>query len=122
MASDRLLTTVTEYGKFAVDVIKGARLSRRLFDAIVKPQVTVPKAGGRSSAISLSWEVMSGPSGGEYALVQSGGNPGIKTLVILLPQTRRGLVVLPNGENGMEVCTQVVVETLDVGEELRKRS
>jgi hypothetical protein len=61
-------------------------------------------------------------SDGEYALVHSGGDPGIKSLVILLPKPRRGLVNLTNGENGMEVCTRVVVEILDVGEELRKRS
>lgn len=65
---------------------------------------------------------MTGLSDGEYALVHSGGDPGIKSLVILLPRTRRGLVVLTNGENGMEVCTRIVVETLDIGEELHKRS
>jgi CubicO group peptidase (beta-lactamase class C family) len=122
LASDRLLTTVEDYGKFAVDVIKGAGLSRKLFNEMIRPQVTVPKAGGRCSAFGLGWEVMSDLSDGEYALVHSGGDPGIRTLVILLPKSRRGLVILTNGDNGMEVCTRVVVEALDVGEELRKRS
>ena len=121
LASDRLLTTVTDYGKFAVSVMKGAGLSRELFDEMVRPQVAVPKPGGRSSSFGLGWEVFSDLSNGEYALIHSGGDPGIKTLVILLPKSRRGLVVFTNGENGMEVCIRIVVEALDVGEELRKR-
>src|SRR4051794_4338418 len=42
LASDRLITTVEDYGKFAVDVLNGAGLSKELFDEMVKPQVVVP--------------------------------------------------------------------------------
>jgi CubicO group peptidase (beta-lactamase class C family) len=122
LASDRLLTTLEEYGKFGVDVLHGAGLSRKLFAEMVKPQVTIPREKGHPSAFGLGWELLQDLRGGEYALVHSGHDPGIHTLIILLPKTRQGLVILTNGENGTDLYAKIVPQALDLGAELLERA
>jgi hypothetical protein len=60
-------------------------------------------------------------SNGEYALVHTGRNPGIAAIVILLPRSKRGVVVLTNGENGDRVYKRIVAESLDIGAEILER-
>ena len=60
-------------------------------------------------------------SNGEYALLHRGGHTGVRTLVILLPKSKRGLVVLTNGERGEAVCDKIAVESIDVGREILQK-
>src|SRR6185295_19890861 len=41
-AADLLLTTITDYGKFAVNVMKGEGLSKAVFADMIRPQVAFP--------------------------------------------------------------------------------
>jgi hypothetical protein len=89
---------------------------------MVKPQVVVPNDKGHPSAFGLGWELISGLGGGEDVLVHSGSDPGIRTVVVLLPKSRRGLIVLTNGDNGEQLFIKVIAESLDIGKELVKRA
>ena len=48
--------------------------------------------------MGLGWEVMRGPPADERILMHTGSDEGIKTIVVLLPATNRGLVIFTNGE------------------------
>jgi CubicO group peptidase (beta-lactamase class C family) len=113
-AADDLMTSVEDYLKFAVDVLKGAGLPEELFKEMVRPQVPV-KA---HVDYGLGWLIVKDLPNDEYALVHTGSDMGVRTAVILLPVSQRGLVVMTNGDRGMEVIRNVVTESLDLGSQI----
>ncbi len=123
-AANLLLTTIGDYSRFGVNVLKGAGLSEDVYKEMVTPHTP---SGQRSSSktgklpFGLCWLLVRDLSNGEYALVHSGRNPGIATMVILLPKSKRGIVVLTNGENGDQVYKKVITESLDLGEEIIRK-
>jgi CubicO group peptidase (beta-lactamase class C family) len=110
-AADDLMTSVEDYAKFAADVLKGAGLSAELFEEMVRPQVHVKD----HVYCGLGWLIVKDLPDGEYALVHTGSDSGVRTAVILLPKSQRGLVVMTNGDRGMEVICNVVIGSLDAG-------
>ncbi len=118
-AADLLLTTVEDYGRFAVNVLKSRGLSPEVFAEMVRPQVKYPS--GNNMFFGLGWMVMPELSNGEYALIHTGSDPGVNTVVILFPKSQRGLIVFTNGENGVQVWTRIVAETFEVGKEMLGR-
>jgi CubicO group peptidase (beta-lactamase class C family) len=110
-AADDLMTSVEDYVKFGVDVLKGAGLSEELFADMVRPQVHVKD----HIDYGLGWMIVKDLPNDEYALVHTGSDMGVRTAVILLPKSQRGLVVMTNGDRGMEVIRKVVSESLDAG-------
>jgi CubicO group peptidase (beta-lactamase class C family) len=117
-AADNLITTVEDYGNFAAFVLRGGGLSDALFQEMVKPQVAIKE----NLAMSLGWELHQNLGDGEYALIHSGSDDGVKTLVILLPKSGQGLVVLTNGDNGFQVCEPIVIDSLALGKEIMSRA
>jgi CubicO group peptidase (beta-lactamase class C family) len=121
-AANLLLTTVADYSRFGMHVLKGAGLSQDVYQEMVSPHA--PLGRGPSSSqdrnlpFGLCWLLVRDLSNGEYALVHSGRNPGIAAMVILLPESKRGVVVLTNGENGDQVYKKVIMESLDLGKEI----
>lgn len=75
----------------------------------------------RDVGIGLSWVVIKNLARNEYALMHTGSDPGIKTLIVLLPKSKRGLVVFTNGDNGSKVYEEVLREMLDLGDEILLR-
>jgi CubicO group peptidase (beta-lactamase class C family) len=118
-AADNLLTTVEDYGRFAAWVLRGAGLPDALFAEMVKQHAQVrPKIG-----MTLGWELLADLPGGEYALVHSGGDAGVNTLVMLLPKSKRGLVIFTNSDRGPALYEKLIVENLgEVGTEMMKRA
>jgi CubicO group peptidase (beta-lactamase class C family) len=119
-AADLMLTTVADYGRFAVNVLQGKGLSKSVFNDMVRPQVPYPS--GKNLFFGLGWMVMPGLSNGEYALIHTGSDPGVSTVVILFPKTQRGLIVFTNGDNGTQVWTRILAEAFDVGKEMLGRA
>ncbi len=111
-----LVTTVEEYGKFAISVLDGAGLSKNIYKEMNTPQ---RKVFG-SLSVGLGWFIINNLSNDQYATVHTGDDPGLRTLVVLLPQSKCGVVVLTNGDNGNEICKHVIKESLSVGGELAK--
>ncbi|HEU4433129.1 MAG TPA: serine hydrolase domain-containing protein [Pyrinomonadaceae bacterium] len=119
-AADLLLTTVDDYGRFAVNVLKSRGLSPEVFAEMVRPQVKYPS--GKNMFFGLGWMVMPDLSTGEYALIHTGSDPGVNTVVILFPKSQRGLIVFTNGENGVQIWTRILADAFDVGKEMLDRA
>jgi hypothetical protein len=68
-------------------------------------------------------QVFPGLPNGEFALVHSGGDDGTKCIVILLPKSKRGLLIFSNAENGIKIWKKLVEEYLgEAGKEIAKRN
>ena len=119
-AADLLLTTVEDYGRFAVNVLNSRGLSPEVFADMVKPQVAYP--GGKNLFFGLGWMIMPELSNGEYALIHTGSDPGVATVVVLFPKSQRGLIVFTNSDNGVQVWTRILAEAFDVGKEMLARA
>jgi CubicO group peptidase (beta-lactamase class C family) len=103
-AADDLLTTVEDYERFAAWVINGAGLPPALFAEMISPRATI----NNNSAMALSWELFTNLPNDEYAILHTGSDWGVKTLVILFPKSKQGLVVLTNGDNGMQLYDPLI--------------
>jgi len=118
-AAASLITTIRDYTRFALACLKGEGISTDLNRQIHSPQIMVTEV--RDVGIGLSWVVIKNLTRNEYALMHTGSDPGIKTLIVLLPKSKRGLVVFTNGDNGKKVYEEVLREMLDVGNEILLR-
>ena len=116
-AADFLKTTVVDYSIFGIAVMNGTGLTSAVFNEMVKPQVAVNK----DQSFGLGWIIIKDLSNGEYALFHSGSDKGTRTAVILLPESKRGLVIFTNGDNGNKIIEKVVAKYLDNGQEILKR-
>jgi CubicO group peptidase (beta-lactamase class C family) len=119
-AADLLLTTIDDYSNFALNVLKRKGLSQRVFDDMIRPQVPYPN--GKNLFFGLGWMVMPELSNGEYALIHTGSDPGVNTVVVLFPKSQRGLIVFTNSDNGVKLWTRILAETFDVGKEMLQRA
>ena len=117
-AADNVLTTVEDYGRFAEWVLAGAGLPPALFKEMIAPHATI-KPGG---AMGLGWEVLPDLRPGESAILHSGGDQGVQTLVILVPSSKQGLIVMINSDNGVRLYPALVTELLDLGQEILGRA
>jgi CubicO group peptidase (beta-lactamase class C family) len=118
-AADLLLTTIDDYSRFAINVMKGKGLAPEVFADMIRPQA--PFTSGKNLFFGLGWMVMPDLSNGEYALLHTGSDPGVSTVAIMLPKSQRGLIVFTNGENGTQVWTRILAEALEVGKEMLGR-
>ena len=118
-AADNLLTTVEDYGRFAAWVVNGAGLPEALRAELVKPYAQArPKI-----SMALGWEVLADLPGGEHALVHSGSDVGVNTLVMLFPKSKRGLIIFTNSDRGPALYERLIVETFgEAGTEMMKRA
>ncbi len=110
-AADNLLTTIEDYCIFGIDVMNGAGLSANLFKDMISPQVEVKKHYYRG----LGWGLVKDLPHGEYALEHGGSDPGVKTEAIFWPRSKKGIVVMTNGDNGVNVYKNVIEESIDLG-------
>lgn len=117
-AADNLLTTVEDYGRFGAWILGGAGLSPALFDAMIKPHAAMKNG----SSMGLGWEILGDLPNGELALIHTGADRGVHALIMLLPKSKQGLVILTNGDNGYRVYGKLVTESLDLGAEIMKRA
>jgi CubicO group peptidase (beta-lactamase class C family) len=116
-AADWLMTTVSDYTTFGVNVLKRKGLSDKVWQDMIHIQSKEPDA-----KFGLGWEVFNNLKGEEFALVHGGSDPGVRTIIILLPESKRGLVIFTNSDNGMPLIKDIIKEALDVGEALLERA
>jgi CubicO group peptidase (beta-lactamase class C family) len=111
-----LLTTVEDYSKFGIDVINRAGLSDDLFNEMVSTQINIKKNIDQG----LGWQIIRNLPNGEYALMHEGGSNGVSTLVVLLPISKRGIVIFTNSDNGDKVYLKVLETFIDVGNTIKR--
>jgi CubicO group peptidase (beta-lactamase class C family) len=113
-AADLLKTTVEDYCNFGVEVMKGTGLKEEVYNDMITPQSKVSEY----ESFGLGWDIMKDLRNGEFCLMHDGDDYGNHAIVILLPESKRGLVVFTNGEKGDEVIKNIVIESLDLGKEI----
>ena len=113
-AAGGLLSTIDDFCRFSIDVINGAGLSPNIYNDMINPHVKLKE----QFAKGLGWEVITDLPGREYALEHSGSCGGVQTIFVLLPKSKRGIVVLTNGDNGMFVYNHVIRESIDIGKNI----
>ena len=113
-AGASLLTTVEDYCKLGIDVMNGAGLSADLYNDMIRTQVKRKTHYGQG----LGWGVVRDLPEGEYALEHYGSDRGVRTQAVFLPKSKRGIVVLTNGDNGKHVYLNIIKESLDIGDTL----
>ncbi|NMM47662.1 serine hydrolase domain-containing protein [Marinigracilibium pacificum] len=113
-AADDLLTTVEDYGRFAEYILKGANLSTELYQQMITQQNDTEN----NIKIGLGWEILPKLIGKEYALLHSGRDKGVNTLIMLLPETGEGIVIFTNGDNGKNLFFKLIEEHLSLGKQI----
>jgi len=116
-AADFLKTTIEDYCKFGVAVINGTGLTKEVFNEMVTPRVRI----GKYESVGLGWDIMNNLSNGEYILFHTGSDAGTRTAIILFPQSRKGIVIFTNGDNGNKLIELIVLEYLDLGNEILQK-
>jgi len=102
-ASDDVLTTIEDYGLFGVNVMKGTGITKELYNDMIRLQAIVNENGG----FGLGWYIKQNFYKGEYALTHTGSDAGVATKVILLPESKLGIVMFTNGDNGFDIIKKV---------------
>ncbi|KAA1244964.1 serine hydrolase [Aquimarina sp. RZ0] len=113
-AAAGLLTTIEDYTKVCSYILNGASISESLFNDMMTPQVKVKE----NLFYGLGWEVIPELSNGESVIMHSGNENGIKTFVVLLPKSKKGMVIFTNADEGFKVYQKIVTSYLDEGEEI----
>lgn len=116
-AASTLMTSVGDFcnlGKYTIDMANSTEVLYTEMKSIISP---IKKDYGKG----LGWEVVEKISENEYALIHSGWNPGVKTMALLLPKSKRGLVVFTNGDNGYNIYNSLIKEVLQEGELLLQK-
>lgn len=115
--SNLVLTTVTDYARFGITVMNRTGITPDVYKQVITNQAKLDN----DKEWGLGWRIIKGLSNGEYALVHTGGNPGINTMVILLPDSKRGIVIFTNGANGSLLYEKLVLKAFDEGKEVLEK-
>ena len=115
-AADNLLTTIEDFGRFGINVLAQKGVNQQAFKEMVRPQSKV-KPG---VAFGLGWIVFDGLPNNEYALFNAGGDKGVAAVIVLLPKSNRGIIIMANSEQ-RAIVMKMIVKTLDVGQDMMKR-
>jgi CubicO group peptidase (beta-lactamase class C family) len=112
--SNLVLTTVTDYAKFGIGVMNQFGVTPEVYNEMTTNQAQLPD----NKEWGLGWRLVKGLANGEYALVHTGGNPGLKTIIVLLPKSKRGIVVFTNGEKGDQLYEKLIRDAFELGGEI----
>ncbi|SNR15972.1 serine hydrolase [Tenacibaculum jejuense] len=118
-AAANLLTTTEDYSKFLVHLLNGAGISQSLYKEFVKPQ-SKEKEG---IFWGLGMQILPNLKNNETVLMHTGGDYGTKTIALISLQSKKGIVILSNSENGMKIWQKLLQEYFpDFGNEIMDRN
>jgi CubicO group peptidase (beta-lactamase class C family) len=121
-AADQVRTTIADYSKFVVSVMRNEKLSPRI--AAERMEMTrnrvspeearklADRAGLDPAQCHVSWGMGLGWEvshlNGVTIVDHDGSDPGVKTQAFFIPERRMGVVIFTNGENGAAVIKEIV--------------
>lgn len=105
-AAANLLTTIEDYCRFMLHILNGANLDTELYKDMLSNQLNTSEV----SHFGLGWKILKGLPNEEFALQHTGGDYGLKSIALLLPKSKRGLVIFINSENGMVLWSKILEE------------
>ncbi len=103
-AADDLLTTVSDYSKFIIFIMSGAGLKPELYHEMVSSQTPIKPR----KYFGLGWWADESVNNKENALVHGGDDMGVHTIAFVLPESKEGLVIFTNCDNGTDVYIPTV--------------
>lgn len=115
--SNLVLTTVRDYAKFGIGVMNHTGLSDNVFKEMITDQAHLEN----NKEWGLGWRLIKNLSNKEYAMMHTGGNPGLNTVCILLPESKRGIVIFTNGAKGDQLYEKLISEMFGLGSEIIER-
>ena len=108
-AADNLLTTVEDYSKFIVHILKGAGLSDALYKEMIADQVRI----NDYKHFGLGWWVDERINeNNDFALVHGGDDIGVHTIAFIVPKTQQALLIFTNSDNGTDAFAEILVKIL----------
>jgi CubicO group peptidase (beta-lactamase class C family) len=105
--ADDLMTTVSDYSHFLISVMNGTGLSKKIFAEMQTNQVATEKG----KHFGLGFEIYN-LENGTIALSHGGSDDGVRTLFFIIPQTKQGLVILTNTDEGAKVYEKLLIDYL----------
>lgn len=117
-AADDIMTTVKDLTLFGQYVLDGAGLKPDIFKQMVTAQTKI----NDNQDQALAWRLIRDLPNNEYAIHHGGNDIGVATLLVLLPQSKRGIVVMTNSDSGLVLCNNVVREVWEEGAEIIHRA
>lgn len=114
-AADLLMTTIADYTRFGVNVLHKKELNSHVYREMLTFQ-------DEKHSYGLGWQLFKGLKNGEFVIMHSGADPGVRTVIILLPKSQRGIVIFTNSDNGMSLIKSILSLSLDLGDELIERA
>ncbi|MFD2099586.1 serine hydrolase domain-containing protein [Flagellimonas iocasae] len=116
-ASNLVLTTITDYCRFAIGVLHSFGLKSDIAEEMVKPQYRFEN----KNEFGLGWLLIKDLDNDEYAQIHTGSNPGIHTIIILFPKSESGIVIFTNGDNGSALYKELITSSSILGKEVVER-
>jgi CubicO group peptidase (beta-lactamase class C family) len=119
-AADLLHTTIGDYAKFVVSVMRDEKVTKPIVRQRLISTRNLPKpeqvaelcakanltACTASAGNGLGWEIVN--LNGETIIRHGGADPGVRTVALFIPAKRKGVVVFTNGQEGRKVIREVV--------------
>jgi len=105
--ADDLLTTIEDYGKFLVSVMNGEGISEKVFMDLKTHQVESSKG----KHFGLGFEIYNFKDG-QYALSHGGADKGAQTIAFIFPETKSGLIIFTNVDDGYKVYEKLLIHYL----------
>ncbi|WP_294302839.1 class A beta-lactamase-related serine hydrolase [uncultured Chryseobacterium sp.] len=106
-AADDLTTSVEDYSRFLIAVMNNGLLSAEVFKEMKTGQVKTKK----DKYFGLGFEIYD-LGNGKTALSHGGTDKGVNTLVVMLPETKQGLVIFTNADNGYQLYEPLISQYL----------
>ncbi|MBX2849196.1 MAG: beta-lactamase family protein [Acidiferrobacterales bacterium] len=113
-AADDLFTTVEDYSKFLLGVSHGEKLSKEIYAQMITPQTQI----NPNKHFGLGFIIYQ-LSDNSIVLSHGGGDVGVQTLFMLIPETGDGLLIFTNVDDGYKIYQDLLVYFLgSKGEEI----
>ncbi|KAA0128907.1 serine hydrolase [Chryseobacterium sp. SN22] len=106
-AADDLITSIEDYSRFLIAVMNNSLLSKEIFKEMKTGQVKTKK----DKYFGLGFEIYE-LGNGETALSHGGTDKGVNTLVVMLPETKQGLVIFTNVDHGYQLYEPLIDQYL----------
>ncbi|WP_350292007.1 serine hydrolase [uncultured Croceitalea sp.] len=117
-AADDIMTTVDDLTRFGLYILNGAELDADIYNEMVSPQTAITD----NQEQALAWRLIQNLPNNEYAIHHGGNDIGVATLIVLLPKSKRGIVVMTNSDSGLVMCNNIVREVWKEGPKIIHRA